>query len=305
MAEQPAVAQPRQRIVVAEPAHVLLQPPALGDVVQLDDEVQRRPVAVAHERHRDDRREGLAGGVEVALVGPVGADLPRQQAPALLAVVARVVGVHDPVEALADQLLGGVAGDVAQRAVDEQPAAVAVEHAGADRRALQTLHVFLKGALGPRREQFRLPARCDVQEPRDTARDAIVHVSHAVGVRLQRPDVDHHAVSASRHPDLARARLARERRAQQRLDRPPQLRRQRAGERTSSATAVRVAEALERLAGGAHEAQLRIEDDDQRVWQLAQRGFGRAIGARQQRVRPRLSRERHGHARVSADRRVS
>ncbi len=49
------------------------------------------------------------------------ANLPREQTSALLAVVVHVVRVHDPVEARADQLPGGVAGDVAQRAVHQQP----------------------------------------------------------------------------------------------------------------------------------------------------------------------------------------
>ncbi len=94
--EQPAVAQAGERVVVGEVAQVLLELLALGDVLQLGDVVQGRAVAVAHERHRQDRRDGLAGGVEVALLDLERGDLAGEQALALLEVVAGVSGCTMP-----------------------------------------------------------------------------------------------------------------------------------------------------------------------------------------------------------------
>ena len=113
----------------------------------------------------------------------------------------------------------------------------------------------------------------------------------ARAVGTQRPHVDHHTVALAGRPDLARACLAVQRRAHERAERPPQLPGQSILEPLALAEAGGVAEALERLAGALHEAKVAVEDDDERLRQLAQRGLGRAIGARPERVHRRLSRE--------------
>ncbi len=109
---------------------------------------------------------------------------------------------------------------------------------------------------------------------------AIAASSSLAPVQTQRADVHHQAVALLRRPDLARARLAVERRAKQRLQRPPQLRRERLLHELAVEARVRRAQALERLARGQHEAQVPVEHQDQRLRQLAQRRRRRLIGAR-------------------------
>src|ERR1700686_1814126 len=113
-------------------AQGLLEGLALGDVLQLRDVVKRRAVVVAHERNGDDRRDGLTGSIEVALLDLVGGDLAGGQLILLAAVVGYLVGVDDPVKTLADQLLRGVTRDLTERAVHKQPTSFAIEQAGAD-----------------------------------------------------------------------------------------------------------------------------------------------------------------------------
>ena len=120
----------------------------------------------------------LAGGVEVALLDLERGNLPGQQLLALGRVVVRVLGVHDVLEALADQLVDRVAGDLAERAVDEQPATVRIEQARRDRSPLEDLLEVVLGAGG---ERIRLPARGDVENDRHAARD---------GGALVRPDAE-------------------------------------------------------------------------------------------------------------------
>ena len=275
MLEQPAVAQAGQRVVVGEVAQVLLQALALGDVLELGDVVQRRAVAVAHERHRQDRRDDLAGGVEVALLHLEGGDLARRAgAGAARGRCSTSSGMHDAVEALADQLLRGVAGDVAQRAVDEQPAPVAVEQRRADRRALEDL--LEVAAAEPRREQVGVPARGDVEHDRHAARDA------ALAARLVRAGPGRLRAAGRRRPSGSGApsgvHTSRERVSPSSAERnsgssgvhtPPG-----SASPTSSPSRARarVAEPLERVAGREHEAQLAVEHHDQRLGQLAQRG---------------------------------
>ena len=222
--EQPAVAQPREGVVVTEAAHLLLELPALGDVLELGDVVQRLSLGVADERHRQERRNDLPGGVEIALLDLEGRNLAGVESFPLRDVVERVVGVDDAVEALADELLGRVAGDLAQGAIDKQPAALAVQQARADGGALEDL---LEAGAGPRREQVGAPTRGHVDQEHDAAAGWPLRPATALH---ERADVDHQAVLLA-GPDLARAGLAGERRVEKRLDRLPQLLRQGVPER--------------------------------------------------------------------------
>ena len=127
---------------------------------------------------------------------------------------------------------------------------------------------------------MRRAAGGDVEHDRDAAGDARVGASPPAPLEAQRPDVDHQAVAVVGGPHLARARLALERRAEQRLERRSRARRGNAPPSGSpSLQALRAAEALERLPGGEHEAQLVVEREHERLGQLAQGGLRRQIGA--------------------------
>jgi hypothetical protein len=62
-----------------------------------------------------------------AHLGLEGRDLAGQKPSTGLHVALDIVGMGDVLEALADQLGGGVAGDVAQRVIDQHPAAVLIQ----------------------------------------------------------------------------------------------------------------------------------------------------------------------------------
>ena len=66
--------------------------------------------------------------------------------PLLSGILVCVIRVHDVLEALADKLTGGVAGDLTQRMVDEHPVTVPVEQPRPDRSPLEDL---LEVILGP------------------------------------------------------------------------------------------------------------------------------------------------------------
>ncbi len=76
--------------------------------------------------------------------------------------------MHDVLEALADKLTGGVAGDLTQRVVDEHPVTVPVEQPRPDRSPLEDL---LEVILGPVCKLLRLPARGDVEHDDHAASD--------------------------------------------------------------------------------------------------------------------------------------
>jgi hypothetical protein len=87
-------------------------------------------------------------------------------------------------------------------------------------------------------------------------------------LHAQRPHVDREAVQTGRVADLARARVALQRGAAERLDLLPQLRRKGLRDRLTH-TVVRAALAtLQCVAGDEREAQVEIEDQDGGVGQL-------------------------------------
>ena len=293
MAEQPAVAQARQRIVVGErragspPGACARRRPAAG---RRSAAARRRARARATST-RSPRRSRRRRRSSASRPGTRGSRR-RAGAGAARCRCRRRPGARSPSNALADQLLGGVAGDVAQRAVDEQPAPVAVEQAGADRRALEALVFASNVAARTRREQLGPPARGDVEHHRHAA-------GHAARARPPRRAVERSGptstITQCRCPAV---QISRERVSPSSAERNSgSIVRHR-----SSGSACRqrarphaqrrgVAEALERLAGRPHEAQLGVEGQDQRLRQLAQRRLSRAVGARPQRIGPRLSRE--------------
>ena len=134
-------------------------------------------------------------------------------------------------EATSDQLLGRVAGDLAQGAVDERPAAVEADQPGADRRPFEYL---LEMPVGGLRETVGGTARGDVEDHRHAAGYGGGHTRVARrAVDPQRPDVDHQRAAVLGAEDLARTRLAVERRAKQRLDQLPEARGKRVADERS------------------------------------------------------------------------
>jgi hypothetical protein len=84
--EAAAVEEAGQRIVVDQVLEALLEAAAVRDVLDLAEDVARPAVGIAHERrvHGDPHRVAL--GVQVALLGAVAVDPPRDQVGAAVGV---------------------------------------------------------------------------------------------------------------------------------------------------------------------------------------------------------------------------
>src|SRR5918994_2839478 len=80
------------------------------------------------------RPDGSPSLVEVALLQVEILDLPQQQTPQAFQAPLEVVGVGDALEVRGEQLLFGVAGDLAHRRVDLQPSSLRGGKGHAERR---------------------------------------------------------------------------------------------------------------------------------------------------------------------------
>jgi len=111
----------------------------VGDVLELRDEVGGGAVGVAHERPAQHDVDGGAVFPEVALVEAVVRDLAARELPREVRVEVEVdvLGVGDALKGALRELVGGVAGDLAQRAVHAQEAPVETDEPHADRRLLE------------------------------------------------------------------------------------------------------------------------------------------------------------------------
>ena len=200
--------------------------------------------------------------------------------------------MDDAVKALSDQLIGGVAGDLAERPVDQQPAPLGVQQARADRRRLEDL---LEAFGAPRGDQIGVAAGGDVQNTA-TPPTTLCRPGRRRAVPAERSRVDDQAMALVGGPDLPCAGLAFERRAEQRLDALPEAGGEGVGEVAALLAEVGVAHPGDRLTGGQDEAELTVEDDHQCLGELVQRRGGRVIGARQQlfSLRPGSHRGVHG-----------
>ena len=116
--EQRPVRQPGERVVQRLAREALLRLLAVGDVLDLAEQVADRPVAVVDRRdvQRDPDRVSLR--VHVALLGPVAVALAIDQVAEGVEIGVDVVGVGDLAEGLAEQLMLRVAGELAEGAVD-------------------------------------------------------------------------------------------------------------------------------------------------------------------------------------------
>ena len=104
------------------------------DVLDVDDEVDGLTIGVAHQRARDLGPDEPPASGEVDLLHRIALGLPVEQGCDLLAVGIEVLRVRDRREGEGQELLLGVAHDLAQRAVDLEEGAVEVDERHADRR---------------------------------------------------------------------------------------------------------------------------------------------------------------------------
>ena len=91
--EAPAVEQRRQKIVIDEVLQTPLELLALGDVLDLRDEVQRLAVVVADERDAQQHPDRVAPGVLVPLLDLIGWDAPVEQVQILRRVDVDIVRI--------------------------------------------------------------------------------------------------------------------------------------------------------------------------------------------------------------------
>jgi hypothetical protein len=143
--ESPAVREPGQRVVLGLVAQLLLELLALGDVLDLADEVQRPLLLVGGERDREERPDHAAVRVQVALVHLVGRAATRQDVLHERQVRVEVVGVGDRLERDLQQLVLGVADELAQRLVDLEPLALEPYERHSDRCVVERGLELLRG----------------------------------------------------------------------------------------------------------------------------------------------------------------
>jgi hypothetical protein len=170
----------------------------------------------------------------------------------------------------ADQLVGRVSRDLAQRAIHERPTTVQVDQARPDGRPFEDL---LEVGVGRSGDHVGGSACGDVHDHSHAAGDLGGSAPATLrAVEAQRSDVDHQRAAVLGAPDLARTRLTLERRAAQRLDQHPQALREGVPDESALAAGRRIASSpvLELLAGRQDEAKLAIEDEHPRPRQLAE-----------------------------------
>jgi len=121
--EQGPVGKPGERIVERLPGEPLLGLLPIGDVLDLRDQVARRPVAVVDGRDVERDPYGMTLRVDVALLGPVAVSLALDQLAQSFQVRLDVVGMGDLAEGLPSELVLLVARDIAQGPIDALKAA--------------------------------------------------------------------------------------------------------------------------------------------------------------------------------------
>ena len=154
-------ARGRQRLVARrrQAGHELLR---LGDVLDLRDEMHRRPGCIAHQRDRQPHVHDVPGAVKIPFLHLVVVDVPGQQVRQVGEVGVQVGGMRDVLKGLLQEFLRLVADDAAEHPVDLQPVAVQRHQRHADagvvERLAETLFAPLElGRAFPHRlfQQFR------------------------------------------------------------------------------------------------------------------------------------------------------
>ena len=132
--ETPPVEEPGQEIVIDQVLEALRQLLALGDVLDLRDDIEGLAPVVADERHRQQHPEVMAPGMAVALLDLVAGNPAVEQLAQGVRVEIDVLGMRDGPQRRRLELVPGMPGDPAERIVDLQPAALHVHESHADRR---------------------------------------------------------------------------------------------------------------------------------------------------------------------------
>ena len=113
-----AAGQPADRLQLLRLAEILLEAVALGHVLDLGDEVERVVVRVPDEGDGEEHRDEVALAVDIALLQLVPARLAREEPAHVGEVGLEVVRMRDVLEHAREQLVLGVADDLAEGPVD-------------------------------------------------------------------------------------------------------------------------------------------------------------------------------------------
>ena len=135
--EGAAVEQAGEVVVVGEVAQLGLMAAVVGDVLELDEDVQRPPARVVHDRRRDGDPHEVPVGVDQALLAAVGDRVVVVAPGDRGARLVELVGMDDVGEAAPLELLARQPDEPAQGVVDPLPDPVERAHRHADRRVVE------------------------------------------------------------------------------------------------------------------------------------------------------------------------
>ena len=239
-------------------------------VADLRDVVNGTAVRVAEEADGEQHRHELPRLRQVTLLHRVGVDLAGEQTLAEREMGVEVVGVRDLLERHLQELLGGIADEVAERPVDLEPAPVERDERHADRRVLERcLELLLR-----RLQLAFVPCAIgdvvgDREKPEDDAAPA------------QRDDPDRVLAPVAPEHRLGRLRRAGERLPVELHDIRP------VGEQVVEPPSDRV----RLLARRVHDPQVGVADEDRRVRQVVEERAQGALPPVDPVVNPRFAAE--------------
>ena len=151
--EAAAVQQSRQRVVVGQVHELLLRAPAVGDVLDLGDQLQRASIGVAQHGHLHRHPHRTPFSVNEAFLTPKAVRVAGKQRRDLLFLFAEVIRVGDRLRISRLELLARVARDLAQRVIDSREPEVQIEHRHSDRglieHPVEKLLRFAQSSVGP------------------------------------------------------------------------------------------------------------------------------------------------------------
>jgi hypothetical protein len=129
----------------------------LADVLDLRDEVERRPGRVSHERDRKLDPDDVPLPMDVPLLHLVRPNLAGENTSHEREVRREVVGMGDCLKSRGEELTLIVADDLTERAIDAKPTAVGRHEGNADRGVLEC-------SVDLRARPFLLPPLCLIAE---------------------------------------------------------------------------------------------------------------------------------------------
>src|SRR5437588_270059 len=125
------------RGVVDELCLETLKPFLLADVGDLKDRVQWLAVGVENQRDALEDEHLVSVGVDIATFQVIAAQLPRQHPLREDSISLRVVWMNDVSNIAGQKTVFPVAGDLSERSVDAQPAALGRHKRHADGRVIE------------------------------------------------------------------------------------------------------------------------------------------------------------------------